>query len=344
MKTYTPIYVRSREEAAARFEPHNWEKSHEENILCSQDMSQAGSSPEAVLEKWGVIRVRFVLANTLREAPIHDGLDPEMVRWCLNARVSDEPAHATDFTVDVPPQTMNAFLAAARDEFEHTGLFDVSHCEPHIDDYLGCVLAMHPDAIRRPSPRGQLWLAVDGWDCEPGKDGSGISAVDLALPHLGPVRIKRSEFMGVLKDEYLPGWAREALAARPAVELPPDRALARQLGAYNTTHCEPDSQAMDYEDKVLVLPLRSLPDGCQRAEYQLWYGDYGMGCSPDSEGGRVRAVCLADGGTYRWRHSDFTGVLRKEFLPDWAAEKLAQLREVKREMQDTPAAFGQQMM
>ena len=94
MKTYTPIYVRSREEAAARFEPHNWEKSHEENILCSQDMSQAGSSPEAVLEKWGVIRVRFVLANTLREAPIHDGLDPEMVRWCLNARVPEEPAYA----------------------------------------------------------------------------------------------------------------------------------------------------------------------------------------------------------------------------------------------------------
>ena len=344
MKTYTPVYVRSREEAAARFEPHNWERSHEENILCAQDMAQAGSSPEAVLEKWGIVRVRFVLANTLKEDPIPDGLDPELVRWCLNARVPEEPAYARDFAVDLPPQAMNDFLAAARNSFEHTGLFDVSHCEPHIDDYLGCVLALHPDAIRRLSPRGQLWLAVDGWDCEPGKDGSGISAIDLALPQFGPVRVKRSEFMGVLKDEYLPDWAQETLTTLPAVELPPDRALARQLGAYNTTHCEPDSQAMDYEDKVLVLPLRSLPDNCRQTGYQLWYGDYGMGCSPGSEGGRVRAVCLADGGTYRWRRSDFTGVLREEFLPDWAAEKLAQLREVKREMRDIPATFGQQMM
>lgn len=85
-------------------------------------MAQAGSSPEAVLEKWGVIRVRFVLANTLREAPIHDGLDPELVRWCLNARVPEEPAFSREFAVDLPPRIMNAFLAAARDEFEHTGL------------------------------------------------------------------------------------------------------------------------------------------------------------------------------------------------------------------------------
>lgn len=58
----------------------------------------------------------------------------------------------------------------------------------------------------------------------------------------------------------------------------------------------------------------------------------------------MRAVCLADGETYRWKRSDFTGVLREEFLPEWAAEKLTQLREVRMQMQDTPTAFGQQMM
>ena len=36
---------------------------------------------------------------------------------------------------------------------------------------------------------------------------------------------------------------------------------------------------------------------------------------------------LGDGETTRWNRSEFLGIIRDECLPDWAAEKLAELRQ-----------------
>ncbi len=36
---------------------------------------------------------------------------------------------------------------------------------------------------------------------------------------------------------------------------------------------------------------------------------------------------LGDGETTRWNRSEFVGIIRDECLPDWAAEKLAELRQ-----------------
>ena len=43
-------------------------------------------------------------------------------------------------------------------------------------------------------------------------------------------------------------------------------------------------------------------------------------------------TCLVDGETTRWNRSEFVGVIRDECIPDWAAEKLAQLRQEQTEM------------
>ena len=37
--------------------------------------------------------------------------------------------------------------------------------------------------------------------------------------------------------------------------------------------------------------------------------------------------CLGDGETTRWNRSEFVGIIRDECIPDWAAEKLAELRQ-----------------
>ena len=44
-------------------------------------------------------------------------------------------------------------------------------------------------------------------------------------------------------------------------------------------------------------------------------------------GRSVRCTCLGDGETTRWNRSEFVGIIRDECLPDWAAEKLAELRQ-----------------
>lgn len=51
----------------------------------------------------------------------------------------------------------------------------------------------------------------------------------------------------------------------------------------------------------------------------------GFGCHPHAIGRSIRCTCLGDGEMARWNRTDFIGVLDEQYLPDWAAEKLAQL-------------------
>lgn len=52
----------------------------------------------------------------------------------------------------------------------------------------------------------------------------------------------------------------------------------------------------------------------------------GFGCSPRAIGRSIRCTCLGDGEMTRWNRTDFTGVLKAEFLPGWAKEKLEALQ------------------
>lgn len=53
----------------------------------------------------------------------------------------------------------------------------------------------------------------------------------------------------------------------------------------------------------------------------------GFGCRPHARGRSVFCTCLGDGETTRWNRSEFVGIIRDECIPDWAAEKLAELRQ-----------------
>ena len=58
----------------------------------------------------------------------------------------------------------------------------------------------------------------------------------------------------------------------------------------------------------------------------------GFGCQPHARGRSVLCTCLGDGETTRWNRSEFVGIIRDECIPDWAAEKLAELRHGIHEM------------
>ena len=99
------------------------------------------------------------------------------------------------------------------------------------------------------------------------------------------------------------------------------------LQLYGPEHCEPNSfESLDYEGKVLVLSPDVLRESCWSPENQLWYAHDGFGCSPHAIGRSIRSTCLGDGEQARWNRSDFIGMLRDEFLPEWAKEKLAELQ------------------
>ena len=107
----------------------------------------------------------------------------------------------------------------------------------------------------------------------------------------------------------------------------------RALGMFDWAHCGEPNQ--DFTGKVLVLRPDRLEEEYWTAQNQLWYGEHGFGCSPTSSGRAVFATCLGDGEKARMNRLDFLGVLDEQYLPDWAAGRLAELRGSGQE-QDSP--------
>lgn len=103
------------------------------------------------------------------------------------------------------------------------------------------------------------------------------------------------------------------------------RAAVQELGMFDYTHCEPNTSELDFTGKVLVLSPNILKESCWRPEDQLWYAYDGFGCTPHARGRSIRCECLGDGEQTRWNRHDFVGVLKEEFLPDWAQERLKQI-------------------
>ena len=101
------------------------------------------------------------------------------------------------------------------------------------------------------------------------------------------------------------------------------RKIYQELGLFGPEQCEPNSySSLDYEGKVLVLSPDILKESYWTPQAQLWYAHDGFGCTPHAIGRSIRCTCLGDGEMTRWNRTDFIGVLKEEFLPDWAEEKL----------------------
>lgn len=97
------------------------------------------------------------------------------------------------------------------------------------------------------------------------------------------------------------------------------------LNLYNRSHCRENSSGEDFTGQLLVLKPEILKDECKTPEDQLFYAENGFGCSPGSHG-KVMGEFLIDGEETSFHRDDFLGIVKDEFLPEWAAEKLAELQ------------------
>ncbi len=99
------------------------------------------------------------------------------------------------------------------------------------------------------------------------------------------------------------------------------------LGLFDASHCESEKdEQLDYEGKVLVLRGDVLKDRYKTPEDQLFLADGGFGCRPNSRGRKVFGKFLKDGEDTHFYREDFAGILKDEYLPDWAKEKLNELQ------------------
>lgn len=93
-----------------------------------------------------------------------------------------------------------------------------------------------------------------------------------------------------------------------------------KLNLWNSSHCI-SKTGLNLEGRILVINPRRLVDEYKTPDDQLFYARSGFGCRPDAIGRTVSGYFAKDDEYYTWNRSDFIGILKDEFIPDWVKEK-----------------------
>lgn len=107
-----------------------------------------------------------------------------------------------------------------------------------------------------------------------------------------------------------------------AIKAERDR-IAIPLEPLASEHCTPNDYRESIENKVVVIRAERLRPEYRTADNQLVLATGGFGTAANSRGRAVYTVNLHSGKETRWNREDILGVLKPEYMPDWAKERLA---------------------
>ncbi len=102
------------------------------------------------------------------------------------------------------------------------------------------------------------------------------------------------------------------------------RAAWNELGLFDSASVTDET---NYEGQLLILKPTVLADEYRKSDFQLFYATDGFGCNPKKVGARVFGFFLMDDEFTSFRRHDFYGVANDAVLPDWALDKLNDIRE-----------------
>ena len=220
---YPHIYPYSFAEANKLNEVSQWVDSQVQNIMCKEAIEEAirvnfdgfrlsTDCVQDILDRYGFKRVQHVLANTVMEKSDDGRFDPSNRAWAEKQGVMPDAEHNFRFAVDSHPAVVNGFLHVVRDAYSSLHLFEAEDCDTIWQELKGKVLVMKPSTLKESywSQENQLWVATSGFGCSPSAVGRAVYATCLGDGE-DNVRWNREDFLGVLKDELLPDWAREQL-------------------------------------------------------------------------------------------------------------------------------------
>ena len=167
------LYPYSREEAKREGELERWRESHRANISCARNLSglidtharQGQLEPDTAqfaLKQWGVLRVQFVLSNTLCGASTQE-FDPDALHWARTACVPPDKTNG-EFKIRADSTLLAQFVQQVHAEYQELGMFGPEHCGGADQDFTGKVLVLRPDRMKDEcwSAQNQLWLGEMG--------------------------------------------------------------------------------------------------------------------------------------------------------------------------------------
>ncbi len=216
-------YTHTLKEATEWGEVEEWRESFRENCRCAHaiedcirnnfDGTHLNDCARTVIDAYGFHRVRWVLANTLRENREDGRYSDTHRQWLAPVTV---PKHTENwlFVPNSHPAVLDGFIEQVKREWEALGLYDKSHCIPEENeslDYTDRVLIYTPNVMKesRMKPEEQLFLAQGGFGCAPQARGRKIFGVFLCDGE--QCHILRQNVIGAIREECLPEWAAEKL-------------------------------------------------------------------------------------------------------------------------------------
>lgn len=244
MADHKPLYVWSLNEAIRNNERELWRENFKENCRCAMDIERAISDgynletyclddrADEIIEKYGFNRVNWVLANTIREKMDDGRFSDENKTWAKGFRIPKDDVN-WQFAVESHPGLTDIFVNQVRKAWQELGLFDCSHCISERDgeiDYTGKVLVVDPSILKDEykTPDDQLFFAQSGFGCSPNSRGRKVFGEFLKDGE--KTHYMRSDFLGAIKDEHLPDWAREKLDAIMEHESQEDETEGMTMG------------------------------------------------------------------------------------------------------------------
>ena len=226
MKDYPYLYRGSLAEARRRNQIDLWQESLRENIRCKDAIEEAIRRDfdgmhmrfdciEPMIRNFGFLRIAWVLANTLQQKNWDGRFSSQNRAWAAQFPVPNED-RVIQYIVESHPAVLNGFVSEYREVLQRSGLFGIEQCEADSFASQSCeakVLVLSPDILRGGywSRGNQLWLALEDL-----KDNV-VRCICLWDDEI--TSWNRNQLIGVLKEEYLPDWAKEKLEQlRPSAQ------------------------------------------------------------------------------------------------------------------------------
>lgn len=214
------VYPWSLKDATAHQEVDLWRESYRDNCTCARAIEKTiennysdnrleTDAAREIIAEYGYNRVNWVLANTIQQHDEDGRYSHDNKEWAKPFYIPEDEVR-WHFCVGSHPGLVNMFVDRVRKEWQNLGLFDRSHCtdEANYEDRL---IVMKPSSLKDEykHPDYQLFFASDGFGCNPKARGTAVTGHFLKDDEYAEFR--RSDFIGVIKDECIPEWAQEKM-------------------------------------------------------------------------------------------------------------------------------------
>lgn len=244
MPDFKPLYRNSINVARESKQLSAWRESLAENKRCRDflddliennwdGMHLTGNIQQQAVDEFGYDRVMWVLANHMQHNEYDGRFSADNKIWSDGTYIPrpdknelrHDPYlndHSAAYLLYSHPDKVNELTDKVRELYNSLNMLDHRHRDPNDDDYKGKILILRANWLNEnhKSPENQLFLADSGFGCDPAASGRAVFGQFLIDGE--KARLERSDFVGVLDDQYLPDWVKEKLQQEQSAADAPD--------------------------------------------------------------------------------------------------------------------------